>query len=663
MDLNDYSNQGLGDFMKKSIRTVLNKNIILFSIIIVSLLIYFTYVTILSLTFKIAENIAHESSSVISTEINTMINQEIYIAKNLSESESIIEWMKTKNTNHPNNDIADELSKYINDLKDMNIFIAIDNTREFFFIEDVVPEELNPKYILDKSLESDDWYFNTRDYIDDFDLNVDFDRNLKIMRIWINIKVEEDGNFFGIIGTGVELNPIVENIFAEEENYNSESLIFDSFGAIQLIRDVNKIQENSFGKIDDDKSIYTYGETDDFRSQIDEFIKNPSKNKIIDLEKNKSFMILSPIENTDWFMATQYNTWDIISFMDFSKLIVIVFALFIIFMFGINRIVKIKLILPIEKLNESLLNDMQYGLDREDEIGNLATTIANMNKQLKEYSNELEERYDKQTDLVNRFLDKAPVGVIGIDIETRVLSSNQHFRELIKTEKEVKLCDILIEEINLISELNSKGTLVIECEVQKENIWLELQILSVDTTMNMYELLVEDVTDKKKYEMELVKFASTDSLTGIYNRRQFEKTVYIEMQKLKYNGANLSLVLIDIDYFKLVNDQFGHAAGDRVLQEMTTLISEDLRNSDCFARWGGEEFVILLMNTDLNGARLKAERLRGLIESNEFTHNVRITASFGVAEFTSNKTYEEIFKEADAVLYHIKEDGRNGVGY
>jgi diguanylate cyclase (GGDEF)-like protein/hemerythrin-like metal-binding protein len=160
---------------------------------------------------------------------------------------------------------------------------------------------------------------------------------------------------------------------------------------------------------------------------------------------------------------------------------------------------------------------------------------------------------------------------------------------------------------------------------------------------------------------ELEHVASTDKLTGSWNRRRLEESVRSEMDRLKRYDHPLCLMVFDIDFFKKVNDRYGHGVGDQVLVEFAAQIRSSLRTSDSLTRWGGEEFVLLCPNTTLSTATLLAERLRNKIAGANFPEVGNITASVGVAECVSGETFEQWFQRADEALYRAKSGGRNQV--
>ncbi|WP_373000469.1 diguanylate cyclase [Sulfurimonas sp.] len=160
---------------------------------------------------------------------------------------------------------------------------------------------------------------------------------------------------------------------------------------------------------------------------------------------------------------------------------------------------------------------------------------------------------------------------------------------------------------------------------------------------------------------ELEKKAFIDELTGIANRAKFNQVLESETKKFKRYKEDLSLVMFDIDYFKNINDTFGHQVGDVILSSLSKLVGSNIRVVDFFARWGGEEFVILLPNTEITSAVSFAEHIRVYIEDFVFTEELKVTCSFGVAQIGEDDTEESLLKRADEALYKAKNRGRNRV--
>lgn len=160
---------------------------------------------------------------------------------------------------------------------------------------------------------------------------------------------------------------------------------------------------------------------------------------------------------------------------------------------------------------------------------------------------------------------------------------------------------------------------------------------------------------------ELAEAASTDRLTELSNRRRMEEVAQIEVSRAQRYRQALSVILFDVDWFKSVNDRFGHATGDAVLQEVARRTASKVRASDVLARWGGEEFLLLAPSTGLAEVLALAEKMRRLVEGAPFAGAGTLTASFGVAEFDGSESFSALVARADRALYRAKDKGRNRV--
>ncbi len=168
-----------------------------------------------------------------------------------------------------------------------------------------------------------------------------------------------------------------------------------------------------------------------------------------------------------------------------------------------------------------------------------------------------------------------------------------------------------------------------------------------------------------KLYKDIETLAITDGLTGAYTRRYFIERFDEEIKRSLLHKCNLSLLMIDADHFKMVNDQHGHLAGDQVLKEIANIIRENVREIDIVGRFGGEEFCVVLAETDMEGARVVAERIRKSAEKRlikAYDSTLRVTLSIGLAMYPSDgKLLEELMDKADWALYRAKSQGRNCV--
>ena len=182
-----------------------------------------------------------------------------------------------------------------------------------------------------------------------------------------------------------------------------------------------------------------------------------------------------------------------------------------------------------------------------------------------------------------------------------------------------------------------------------------------DSDNNLIEIfsIGHDITEKKILEKKLEKLATTDGLTGIYNRVKFEEILEEKLRDFSLNGSKFCLFLFDIDNFKKINDSYGHHRGDHVLKEVVNVVRRSLRNDSLFARWGGEEFIILFPNTDLKSCFHVVDGIRKMISRHVFDVVGRITISGGITEVLEGDDSVSIVRRADNLLYKAKGSGKN----
>lgn len=199
-------------------------------------------------------------------------------------------------------------------------------------------------------------------------------------------------------------------------------------------------------------------------------------------------------------------------------------------------------------------------------------------------------------------------------------------------------------EIRRIVSIKNNDKKVIDFEITLKKIDNESEYIIVFNDISKY------IFEKNEYAY----FAYHDHLTKIFNRQKFDELFLKELENKKRYEDTFSVILIDLDRFKLVNDNYGHYTGDLILIAIVELIRKKLRINDIFARWGGEEFIILLPRTDINGAYIKAEELRQDIESYKNSELPPVTISAGVVEIQSYDNIDTAFQRVDKALYLAK---------
>jgi len=170
-----------------------------------------------------------------------------------------------------------------------------------------------------------------------------------------------------------------------------------------------------------------------------------------------------------------------------------------------------------------------------------------------------------------------------------------------------------------------------------------------------------DITERIELEKKLKKLATKDTLTGIYNRYKINKLIESEITRSNRYDEDFSLLMLDIDNFKKINDTYGHDIGDYILQELSRIILNIIRETDCFGRWGGEEFMLVAPHTTKDYAVKLGQKIRISVMKHNFEHIQQLTVSMGVTQYSHNEDKTVFLKRADKALYEAKANGRNQV--
>jgi len=330
-------------------------------------------------------------------------------------------------------------------------------------------------------------------------------------------------------------------------------------------------------------------------------------------------------------------------------------------------------------------------LQMANDLASNFETIIHSNQNYKSENSNLLAEYKKAVDLSNIVSKTNPKGVITYVNDKFCEISGYSREELIgKPHNIIRHPEMSREAFkNLWDTIKAKqswsgvvtnmkkdgGTYIVDTTV--------IPILDVDGDIVEYIAIRHDITELEqtkqqlrninqamKYKVDelysmtnaLEEKASKDTLTGINNRENFEDIFGIQITNAHQYSQPLSLIIFDVDHFKAVNDTYGHQMGDLILRDMVELVARNLKKGDVFARWGGEEFVILTPSTDIAGASNLAENLRMLVQSHRFNGlDEKITLSFGIAQLDENDDKKTLFQKADAALYEAKKKGRNRV--
>lgn len=269
--------------------------------------------------------------------------------------------------------------------------------------------------------------------------------------------------------------------------------------------------------------------------------------------------------------------------------------------------------------------------------------------------------------------EESPVGIVTTKDIIRMLGNDEDLSkpisEYMSTPLQTVRYDVSIKEaLDFIQKKHFKRIIVTNYDER-----IIGQITQEEIVAKVYSKWAENMRDNdtqlrevnKLLEARAIKYEELsimDNLTGIFNRSKFELELRNEIKRVqRYNTDTFSLVFFDIDHFKSINDNFGHLEGDNVLREIAKLVEINLRGTDTLARWGGEEFVIIMPFTPLDLARIVAEKFRNTITEADFDVVSKITCSFGISEFKEDDTAQSIILRADKAMYMAKENGRNRV--
>ncbi len=222
----------------------------------------------------------------------------------------------------------------------------------------------------------------------------------------------------------------------------------------------------------------------------------------------------------------------------------------------------------------------------------------------------------------------------------------------------IKFSDSFYKMLNEIDD-TKKLVLMLDSNLELKSFCINISIL--DAKKNLFLISLTDITEMTIAKNDSEYKAYFDGLTKIYNRNKFDELFSQELLRVQRYKHELSIAILDIDHFKNFNDTFGHLIGDEVLIMLAANLKEKVRNTDIFARWGGEEFVILFIETSLDNAVQSANKLREHISSLKHKTAGGITASFGLTEYRDGDTLESLFNRCDEALYIAKENGRNRV--
>ena len=727
-----------------------------------------TIIVILGIGQAISTSIAEDSSRrlarqySIETSANFLvsINPHFVLMQQLSRSTTISRWLANEDDAANRVMAFEEIMGYAVFLPDAYLmFTVYESLQGYDFSVDLTPEEFLPWGRLAGG-EVSRWFYETRDAEVPFILNVQRTRpvdGIFFLYIWSNHRMYYQGRFVGVVTVGSPFETIFDTTFRDFDVNYRRGYIIDRYGAVRadsamlldilaeglatfpaipeaacnpiLLEHINNHMERLVGGV--------------FPPGIDTLEAIPLSVGIY------TYASIAPIVGTDWSVVVLSNHLSAFGGALYTPLIVSAIVVFVLSMLVGNILVRRVVITPLFKLKESTATaaspDVKadlFGLERDDEIGDLARTVQIMRDGLSSANVELKENalviMQAQEDLKHR---------------EKLLNTVNMAAEVLLTANEKGTMDALMEGMEIVGRcldvdcvqiwydevIDGESFFVMRYEWQSalgrviaespiglkvpgsiRNRWLEIFRRGENINGPISKLPPEEVDFMKPYKIvstamlplfldneffgffgiddcefervftgdEMRMFASaglmfasvfnrnaqrdlamTDVLTGVRNRRYLKETAEQELQNCLKKNLDFSLIMIDIDHFKSINDRYGHASGDAVLKILTARLRHVLKHDTLLARYGGEEFVVTLPEVDHETAIKTAWRLQKTVEASPFSVGdsveINITSSFGVASRTTScTTLSDIIDKADKALYRAKNGGRNTVvGY
>ncbi len=604
----------------QNIRLIYLKNILLFLFFGFFIATVTSYIQYSVKYDEVKQKLKDESffvSNRIKTQIKDYIDKVEVSINSIHKNKLFLDYISNPTNNNKN--IVKHL--FVNTMKNNNSYfqlrfldkngiekIRIDrNNKRVFIVEDSKLQDKSNRYYFKDTVNNMDeyWYSN-------IDLNIENKKLEYPIRptFRVSTKVFHNDKFMGILIVNIELKPLLDNI-KNDKHFNI--YLVDKDGYFILNPDTKKSWSKYLGtnykidfEIDKEKDDFT----NSYIVSLNKYFKNHEGIKLVLQVKN--YYINKIIENN-------------------RNLAYTIGILTLLISIPISLIISV----PISKLyvqfNKIYKDNLKY-VDMIDKY--VISMTVDLNKKILAVS-------------------KALCNISGFSKDELV---GNDLAILKNKELNNRVCKDLWNNV-------SQGKVWIgEIENRKKNgelYWIKTTVLPniENNKILSYSSISEDISDKKIIE----NISETDKLTQLYNRIKLDRSLENEFNRFKRNKSIFSLILVDIDFFKSVNDTFGHQVGDKVLIQISKILKENCRKIDILGRWGGEEFLIICVNTDILGACNLAEKLRKNIEEFEFDIVKHKTISLGVSQIIENDNIESLIKRVDNNLYQAKRSGRNKI--
>lgn len=629
------------------------KHYVIWRIVIVSLVIIsVAFALIGSVVSQISQDYAALYTSEVVCNMEAYLTTKNLIVDQLDKMDSLYTYLAAPTQEHLN--ILNDDVKKINVFSEEDtLFFADIRTRSMHFWGENGFEYVGT---LDEQRAEDQWFYRSLSSKSRINLNIDRDRFIDVFNVWINYQMMVDGEVVGICGVGLSLDRFLEEIHFLETNQGAQSIVVNQFGAIQIALDQNKILQNSFSaEVPYQNSLFSFYDTETFRTEILEYFTLQAPNVFTLKDSEFNYAAIENIENSNWHVLTFYKSKSLVTFTRFLPLFVFIgFFLIVLSILVIRRFDKMlgrPFTQLIQSLNKSSESDLTYieGMDREDEFGEIARSVEKLSR---------------------KWVQDIPVGIFHVTDSLEVLYGNKTFLALFGVSDIQTLNHAIVEKphtvfpskevkqwlTGLMGENEPSYRFEMElANERRETFWADIRLIRKE---NYYEGTIIPIKERRAHVNAVIDIARTDALTGLLNQRGLSQLLVNEIAKIP---EQLSVIFIDLDRFKWINEMYGHDVCDQVLLEVVELVQSQLIEEHHFARWSGEAFVVVLPGIDLSRSKEIAERLRAKIEASRFTSVAQLTASFAISPYLVGDTLDVLFTRLVALKNTAKAKGRNCV--
>ena len=384
------------DSNKKSVISHLrNINIVLF-ITIAFIMFASMFFIIKDITDDVSKDYAKLYADNAVGTLNTYLNEEIALITKASQSNAMIEWYKDEENPEKKQIAYEEVMSTISVSSSKYMYFGIVDTMHEYNVEGTnTVADMNPIATLSPDFPKDSWFFECMKTDKDYLLNVDIDKAFKRELVWLNCKVQRDGELYGVMCVGLEFSQILEDLFSEYKKSDVRSLIINEDGNIQMDSNLSD-NENFFYALDDQRNINVEFTNLEFLESLEKYTENiegyyetNTPTTVLNLEEEEyQYVTIAPIDETTWMVVTLYNSAALFDITNLLPMVAVILFIFILLIVATNSVMMTFFINPFKKLVVSIegigknLDQPIYGMDREDEIGELANSVENMKNHL-----------------------------------------------------------------------------------------------------------------------------------------------------------------------------------------------------------------------------------------------------------------------------------------